>query len=379
MEGSIKLVTVSGIDIRMHLTFPLILIWGALQFGVFLGLGVQGAAFGVLVTLLLFVIVVLHELGHAFAARAYGIPVQRIVLLPIGGVAELARLPEDPRQEFVIALAGPAVNFALAALLWLVALVTPLGVGLAEGQFFQIFTRGALADPAEAVFQYLFAANLGLGLFNLIPAFPLDGGRVLRALLAMRLDFARATALAVGIGQTLAWMLGLWGVLSGNFFLVILAVFVYMAGSQEGRMVQVKNVLAGVRVGQAFARKAATLEPWEPVSRAVDLTLTSFQSDFPVLAGGRVVGLLTAGDVIQALQQHREATPVTQVMRTDFPVAGPAESIYDAQQRMLAANIGAMPVVDNGVFLGMLTNRDIGELYQVLSVSPQLLGQRPAS
>ena len=376
MESSIKLLTVSGIEIRMHLTFPLILLWGALQFGLVLGLGLPGAAFGVLVTLLLFVIVVLHELGHSYAALGYKIPVQRIVLLPIGGVAELGRLPEDPRQELVVALAGPAVNFVLAVALWLVAQVTPLGRALAGDPLPQLFTGGMLADPVAAVFQYVFSANLAIGLFNLLPAFPLDGGRVLRALLAMRLTYPRATAVAVGIGQTMAWLLGLWGVLNGNFFLVILAIFIYMAGSQEGRMVQVKNVLASVRVRQAFARRAVVLMPYDPVSRAVELTLQSFQADFPVCDGGRVVGLVTAADVMQALQQHREHVPVAQVMRTEFPIASPLDSVYDVQQRMLELNLSAVPVVEDGVFVGMLTSRDISELYQMLSVSPHLLGQR---
>jgi stage IV sporulation protein FB len=376
VESSIKLLTVSGIEIRMHLTFPLILLWGALQFGLVLGLGLPGAAFGVLVTLLLFVIVVLHELGHSYAALGYKIPVQRIVLLPIGGVAELGRLPEDPRQELVVALAGPAVNFVLAAALWLVAQITPLGRALAGDPLPQLFTGGMLADPVAAVFQYVFSANLAIGLFNLLPAFPLDGGRVLRALLAMKLAYPRATAVAVGIGQTMAWLLGLWGVLNGNFFLIILAVFIYMAGAQEGRMVQVKNVLASVRVRQAFARRAVVLMPYDPVSRAVELTLQSFQADFPVCDGDRVVGLVTAADVMQALQQHREHTPVAQVMRTEFPVASPLDSVYDVQQRMLEFNLSAVPVVEDGVFVGMLTSRDISELYQMLSVSPHLLGQR---
>lgn len=379
MDSSVRLLTVSGIEIRMHITFPLILLWGALQFGLILDLGLPGAAFGVLVTLLLFVIVVLHELGHSYAALGYKIPVQRIVLLPIGGVAELGRLPEKPGQELVIALAGPAVNFVLAVALWLVAQITPLGAGLAEGQAPQLFTRGALADPAVAVFQYVFTANLAIGLFNLLPAFPLDGGRVLRALLAMRLDYSRATAVAVGIGQTIAWLLGLWGVLNGNFFLVILAIFIYIAGAQEGRLVQVKNVLASVRVRQVFARRAMVLMPYDPISRAVELTLQSFQADFPVCEGGRVVGLLTAGDVVQALQRHQEGVPVAQVMRTEFPVAGPHESVFDVQQRMSQLNLSAVPVVENGIFLGMLTSRDISELYQMLSVSPHLLSQRSGS
>jgi Zn-dependent protease/CBS domain-containing protein len=375
MDGSIKLFQVAGIDIRMHLTFPLILIWGALNFGLFLGLGLQGAAFGVLVTLLLFAIVVLHELGHAFAARAYGIPVQRIVLLPIGGVAELGRLPSDPRQELVIAIAGPAVNFALAVVMWLVTLVSPLDNPLAAGPLLAIFTQGALANPGEAVFRYMFVANLFLGIFNLIPAFPLDGGRVLRALLAMPLGYPRATALAVGVGQTVALLLGLWGVLTGNIFLIILAVFVYMAAGQEGKYVQLKSILEGVRVGQAFSRQAVVLGPGEPVQRAVEATLASFQSDFPICLGSQLIGLLTGPDVMQALRQGKEADPIAGIMRREFPVAAPRDSLFEVQQRMAEARVTAIPVVEHGAFVGLLTSRDIGELYQLLSINPRILEQ----
>jgi CBS domain-containing protein len=192
------------------------------------------------------------------------------------------------------------------------------------------------------------------------------------------MPYARATSIAVSIGQSMAWLLGLWGVLTGNFFLLILAVFVYMAAGQEGRYTQVRNVLSGVLVRQAFARRALTLDPSDPVSRAVDATLQSFQSDFAVCDGEQVVGLLTAGDLVKALQQHQEAAPVSQVMRREFPVASPGEHVFDVQQRMAQAQVGAVPVIDQGIFVGMLTAQDIGELYKLLSVSPQLLGQRAA-
>jgi Zn-dependent protease/CBS domain-containing protein len=377
MESSIKLFRISGIDIRMHLTFPLILIWAALQYGLLLGQGLAGAFFGIVVTLLLFGIVVLHELGHSYAARRYGIPVRRIVLLPIGGVAELERLPEKPSQELVVALAGPAVNFALAALFWAVGQSLRLGGAMDLGAMGDVLQPGVLADFGAAIFRYVFAANLFIGLFNLLPAFPLDGGRVLRALLALRLDYARATALAVAIGQTMAWIFGLWGVLSGNFFTLILAVFVYLAASQEGRMIQVRSTLSGIRVGQAFSRRALALGPYDPVSRAVEATLQSFQADFPVVdVDGRLIGLVTAADVMQALRRQQEAAAISQIMRTDFPQATPGEYIFDVQQRMAAAGIDAAPVVESGRFVGLLTNRDIGELYQLLSINPQLLGQR---
>ena len=376
MDGSIKLLRVWGIDIRMHLTFPLIVVWAAIQYGVLLGQGWAGAVFGIVVTLLLFVIVVLHELGHSYAALRYHVPVRRIVLLPIGGVAELERMPDKPSQELVVALAGPAVNFVLALLLWLVAQGVRLGDELLPGPMLDLFERGALAGGA-AVFRYVFIANLFLGIFNLVPAFPLDGGRVLRALLALRMPYVRATSIAVSIGQTMAWLFGLWGVLSGNFFTLILAVFVYMGAGQEGRVVQVRGVLAGVRVRQAFTSRVLALAPTDPIGRAVEATLQSFQADFPVCEDGRVVGLLTAGDLVQALRQQREGMPVSAVMRREFPVAAPDEPVFDVQQRMGAAGLDAVPVVEYGRFVGMLTSRDVGELYQLLSVNPLLLGRRP--
>ena len=223
MGQSIKLFSVRGIYIRMHVTFPLILIWSALQFGLISRGGWEGAIFGIVATLLLFVLVVLHELGHSIAAQYYGIEVKQIVLLPIGGVAQLTRMPEKPIQEFVIAIAGPLVNFGLAIVLALTALATGLELGIGD----MLFTFSQLAGAnMQSVFAYVFISNLFLGLFNLIPAFPMDGGRVFRALLATRVDYARATSIAVTIGQGIAWLMALWGLLGGGFFIIIIAVFI---------------------------------------------------------------------------------------------------------------------------------------------------------
>jgi stage IV sporulation protein FB len=381
MSGSIRLLTIAGIDVRMHMTFPLILVWSALQFGVLLRLGVQGAAFGVLVTLILFAIVLLHELGHSFAALYYGIPVKRIVLLPIGGVAELARLPNRPSQELVVALAGPAVNVVLAVVLFAIALVTPLGASIDQGRFMSVFSRGALANPGEAIFQYVFAANLGLLLFNLVPAFPLDGGRVLRALLAMPLGQTRATRIAVLIGQAMAVLLGIYGLLSGNFLLIILAIFIFTAGSQEGRAVRALSVLAGIRVHQVPLRQVAVARPFESMSQVLAVRFQTFQSDFPVLDGDKVVGLLTSDLLDAALRSNPEWTPVRQVMRTSFPVAQLDDLITDVQQRMADTEVPVAPVLNaEGAFVGMLTLRDIAEAYQILATRQQAMeapgGQR---
>jgi stage IV sporulation protein FB len=207
MSDSVRLFSIRGIVIRVHLTFPLILVWAVLQFGPLAGQGWTGAIFGVVVMLLLFAIVVLHELGHSVAAQNYGVEVSEIVLLPIGGVARLKSIPQNPTQELVIAIAGPLVNFAIAVVM---VLLNPLlGLGGFQDPFRLMLDleRNALG----AVYNYVFTANLFLAVFNLIPAFPMDGGRVLRALLASRMNYARATEIAVGVGQTLAWLIGLWG------------------------------------------------------------------------------------------------------------------------------------------------------------------------
>jgi Zn-dependent protease/CBS domain-containing protein len=362
VANSIRLLTVRGIDIRVHITFPLILIFAILQFGVFTGQGVAGAIFGLVVTLLLFAIVVLHELGHSVAAQHYGVPVTQIVLLPIGGVAQLERIPENPVQELVIAIAGPLVNFGIAVVLYLAHLVFGIG-GVSTGEPMGLL-MGVGQGSINAVFNYVFAANLFLAVFNLIPAFPLDGGRVLRALLATRLDYGRATAIAVNIGQSLAWFAGVWGFLNGDFFLILIAIFVYIGAGQEGQTVQLRHALGNLTVDQAYSRLARTLTPQSTLQEAIDLTLTTFQSEFPVRDGERLVGLLTYQRLVEALNQRSTQTLVQEVMVTDVKPADPNESMYDVQQRMVEQRLDAIPVVENGRFLGLLTNRDVSELYR---------------
>lgn len=369
MGSSFRIFSIRGIDIRVHLTFPLILIWGAIQFGPLSGGGFSGAVFGVVVTALLFVIVILHELGHSFAAQYYGVPVKRIVLLPIGGVAELARIPEDPRQEFVIAIAGPLVNFALAILMLIAGFLFQLGTGLESPQ---ALIDGLLSLGMGSIFSYVFSANLFLGLFNLLPAFPMDGGRVLRALLATRLEYARATAIAVTIGQSLAWLLGLWGFLGGGFFLILVAIFIYMGAGQEGRLVQLRSVLRGLTIAQAYSRQARTIAPDSTLQEAVELTLSTFQSDFPVCDGEQLVGLLPYNRLVEALQKFGATKPIREVMMADITPVHPNEESFKVQQRLQQENLGALPVVEDGRFLGLVTSRDINQLYRLLSIQPDL-------
>jgi Zn-dependent protease/CBS domain-containing protein len=367
MAWSFRLFRVKGIDVKIHLTFLLILVWAAYRWGTLTGT-TQGALFGIVVMLLLFLSVILHELGHSFQALRFGIPVKHITLWPFGGVAQIERVPEEPRQELQIAIAGPLVNVTIGFGLLLLYLALQgqgwLGVEPLYQAFGEVSGQGMLA--------YLIAANFVLALFNLLPAFPLDGGRVLRALLAMRIDYAKATRWAVTIGQSLAWGLGLWGFMSGSWTLILIAIFVYMAGGQEGRSTEIKHLLGEFEVGQAMSRQVQTLSPADPLSRAVDLTLQSMQSDFPVVEGDRVVGFLTERELLAGLQRFGLDQTVQNIMRTEFPETSAGTRLFDAQQQMATAQVHAIPVIEDGRVAGLLTAADINEALRLLSASPKL-------
>jgi Zn-dependent protease/CBS domain-containing protein len=368
MSWSIPLLRVRGIAIKVHVTFVLILVWAAYYWGIETGAGLQGALFGIVATLLLFVCVTLHELGHAFQALKYGIKVEDITLLPIGGVARL-QVPDNARQELAIAVAGPAVNVAIAAVLIVIGALT--GTTVVEDPT-AVSTAMGRANWA-ALLPYLTVANIGLVLFNAIPAFPLDGGRVLRALLALRLDYARATAIAVAIGQGLALLLGLVGFLGGNYFLIVIAIFIWFGASQEGEQVALRRMLGGATVGQAMIQRPQVLAAAEPIGRAVELTLSTAQADFPVVdAGGRVVGLLTLDDLLRGLRDQPAAT-VGEAMRRQFPVARPEESVAVAQGQLSEGRVRALPVVQSdGQLAGLLTAADIGEALRLIAARPQV-------
>lgn len=362
MNNSIKLFKIKGIDIRMHITFPLILLWGALAFGPFRNGGWEGAIYGLLVTSLVFVIVVLHELGHSFAAIRYNIPVKQIVLLPIGGVAQLKEIPEDPQKELVIAAAGPMVNLLLGILLLLFAPIVGQAINI-PGLVRFSSSLGSLSF--SSIFSYVFMTNLFIGLFNLIPAFPMDGGRILRALLATRLPYVNATSIAVAIGQILSWGFGLAGFLNGNFFLIILAIFIYTGAGQEGRMVQVKNILGDLRVEQAYSRGVQSINLNEPIETALHLTLISFQSNFPICDEGKLVGLLPYQGLVESLEKNGLSTPIRDVMQTGIKPVSPTDKLIDIQILMSTQGTDALPVVDGEKFLGMITSQDLNEAYRL--------------
>src|SRR5512137_1095704 len=269
-----------GIDIYLHFTFLLLLGFIGLSHGL-VGRSLDAALGGVLFFTGLFLCVLLHEYGHALAARHYGISTRDITLLPIGGVARLERMPDKPAQEFVVALAGPLVNIVIAAGLcaglWLKGHWPPLA---------------ALSATSGSLVERLVVVNGFLVLFNLLPAFPMDGGRVLRALLALRMDYARATRIAASIGQGMAFLFGAAG-LFGNPMLILIAFFVWIGAAHEAAAVQMKSTLGGCLVREAMLTDFRTLSPRETLGQAVRLLLAGSQQDFPVVDNGQVVGMLS--------------------------------------------------------------------------------------
>jgi Zn-dependent protease/CBS domain-containing protein len=364
VNWSFKLLRVKGIDVRVHVTFALILVWAAIVWSSGGG-GLSGALFGVVAMLLLFACITLHELGHSLQAMRYGIAVREILLLPIGGVSQIEKMPEKPGQELLIALVGPVVSLGLAAVFYLAA----LGLGVDPASGLDVIGR----NPSwSGLLAYLALANLFLALFNLLPALPMDGGRILRALLAMRLDYRRATAIAAGIGQAFALGAGLVGFVSGNLLLVLIAIFVWFGAGQEAGQAEERTTLSGLRVGQAMTRKLQTVLATDPLATAVDLTLSSFQGDFPVLdpASGRVVGLLTRRDLVHGLHTGGADTPIGQVMRTTYVTARSDDPLFETQRRMATGSGESVVVIDgDGALVGLLTPMDLNEAIWLLAAN----------
>jgi len=349
MKWSLKLGKLLGIDVYLHFTFLLLLVflgfvyWRATQ-------NVEAALRGVAFIVALFGCVVLHELGHALMARRYGIQTRDITLLPIGGIARLEKMPEKPMQEFWVALAGPAVNVVIATLLfgWLAA----------TGGFTPV---EEISVTGGSFWQRLMVLNLFLVAFNLLPAFPMDGGRVLRALLAMRLGRRRATAIAANVGQGMAILFGIVGFFY-NPFLIFIAIFVYLGAQAEAGMVEMQSALAGLRVRDAMMTRFRTLEARDTLARAVDELLAGSQQDFPVIENDVPIGILRRNDLVKALSTGRRDAAVTEGMCRDCETVDEGASLKSAVESMRERQCATMPVVAGGRIVGLLTLENISEM-----------------
>jgi len=354
MKWQWKLGTFAGIDVYIHATFMLLIAW--VGYSHWLENQNWTEVFsGILFILALFACVILHEYGHALTARKYGIKTRDITIYPIGGVARLERMPEKPIEELWVALMGPAVNVVIAAGIFAYLFLTSSLVPLSE-----------LTIASGSFLERLMMINVSLVLFNLIPAFPMDGGRVLRALLAMRMDYVKATQIAASIGQGLALLLGLIG-LFGNASLLFIAFFIWIGASQESSATQMKNAISGIPVGRAMLTDYKSLSPRDPLSQMAQLILAGSQHDFPVLDNDRVVGVVTRDDFLSALTQHGQNIAISSVMRSNPPAVDSYEMVENALMRIQESGIPALPVTHSGQLVGIVTAENITEYLMIRS------------
>ena len=355
MKWQWKLGRFAGIDVYVHATFLLILGWVGYNYWREYQ-DWSKVLIGILFILALFVCVVLHEYGHALTARRYGIRTRDITLYPIGGVARLERLPDRPIEELWVALAGPAVNVVIAALL-ISYLVLTNGLTPVLGMS---FTQGSFVER-------LMVVNVYLVVFNLIPAFPMDGGRVLRALLALKLEYVQATQIAATIGQGIALLFGFIGLFT-NSFLVFIALFVWIGAAQETNMVQVRHSLGGIPITRAMQTDFHILSPSDGLSRVVELILAGSQQDFPVVEDGRVVGILDRDTFITALSKNGQNTLVAEVMmHRDVPEIDSHDMVEKALMRLQESGSKTLPVTHDGRLVGLITSENITEFLMIRS------------
>jgi len=357
MGGSFKIGRVAGIDLKVHWTFFLLL-----AFYAFAGYQGSGSLTNALVTALvivaLFVCVVLHEYGHSLVAQRLGIEIQDITVLPIGGVARLKSLPERPWDEVKIAIAGPLVNVVLAPIFFAIALL----LGASPLDIANILEGG---NSLGQIFAYLGYINVALVVFNLIPAFPLDGGRVLRGLLATRLGAVRATDVSATIGQFFAAAFFLIGLLGGNFLLALVAVFIFYGATGEAQMVRQHEQTRGLTVSDVMGTKprTETVTPSHTFGQVLDRVIHGYQEDFPVLdESGKLLGMLTRDEIMTAAHSPERYQSVRDLMKTNVPTISSQADLFEDGLRILQqSGLRALPVTENAELVGMLTIEDVGQ------------------
>jgi Zn-dependent protease len=368
LPGSFTVARPFGIPLRVHWTFAVLLLWilvsGARQGGT-LASGVVSVVF----MLGVFLCVVLHELGHALVARRYGSRTRDITLLPIGGVASLEKIPEKPAQELAVAVAGPLVNVVIAGGLFLLT-----GLAWQEG-IAALLAADRPGFHLGHLLASLAAVNVWLVLFNLIPAFPMDGGRVLRAILASVVGRLRATRLAARIGQGLAAAMAVAGLFLSPM-LILIAIFVWIAGAGELQQTANQSALRGLPVGAAMQRRFQVLGVEDTLQVAADELLASAQQDFPVTTGGRldepIVGVLTRTDLLAAFARGAHGARVREIMRPGCAAVDEADPLDAAVEAMRISRCPLVPVSSQGRLVGLLTLENVAELVMMRSATDTL-------
>jgi len=350
MKWSFRIATVAGTEVRIHVTFLLLLAFFAIQAG-------PGHALeSVLMICAMFFCVLLHEFGHVWAARRYGIRTPDITLLPIGGVARLERMPKKPSEELVVALCGPLVNVVIAAgLLLYTGIPTPT------------MLMNSIGTPTQFLLS-LMGWNVMMVVFNMVPAFPMDGGRVLRALLAMFVgDYAKATRWAATLGQVIAVAAGI-GVIFFGFaspLLLLIAFFVFIAAGREAQMVEQQESARDLSVLDAMMTDFRTLPPHASLREAVDLLRSGSQHDFPIVdERGVVIGILPRTELISGLADFGPAHAAHLVMLPSTQTLEPTHPLAEALQQLEQSGLPALPVLDpvHERLIGLFTAENAGEM-----------------
>lgn len=354
MSASLNLGRYAGIKVQIHWTFWLLFLFIGFMVISNEG-GVEDLFWNFLFIFALFFCVVLHEYGHALAAKRYGIGTRSITLLPIGGVASLKDMPDDPKQEFIIAIAGPLVNVVIAFLLYLVVPVDTFMVDDPE-----LFEEQLSSINASNFLFYLLMVNIVLVVFNMIPAFPMDGGRVFRAILSTRMSRVQATKAATALGKFLALVFFLFGLFS-NIILAVIAVFIYFGAHSENIMIQQISLLEGNDIRDAMITDFTTLKPDETLQHAVDRILASTEQDFIVSSNGEPLGILFMADLAQALREMSRETLIKDVMNENFITLDASSPLPSAYRQLRRGDKNFFPVMENGKLVGVLDMNNINE------------------
>lgn len=352
MKWSFKIGSILGIPVKVHLTFVLLLV-----LVYFVGASVigTGGLNGVIFVILIFASVVFHELSHSIVARHYGITVLDITLLPIGGVARMPSPPNNPVQEIIISAAGPIASLTLGFSLWFVA------------EFLGYSVRMSDLSAGGNLIAQLAIVNFVLAIFNLIPAFPMDGGRIFRGLLGLYLKPFAATRIAVGVGQVFAILLFFLGIFSMNVFLILIALFVYLGAESEERQMGIMMSLGGSTARDAMVTGVAVLPPDGTVGEAAARFAHGFQSDFPVVDDRRLVGLVTREVLVDTLHKRGHKVPMSEVMVRDFPTALEDTSLIEVLEKMQSSGSKAIPILKSGELTGLITLEHIGRYNMLCS------------
>ncbi len=353
MRWSFPVGRIFGIPIRVHYTFLLLLafIW-YVESSV---LGAEAGFHSVIFWALIFACVLLHELGHSLVAQSYGLTITSIMLLPIGGVSQITAIPRDPIKEVAITIAGPVVNFLIAGVLLLFAKMIDPSLQFSE-----------ISLQSGSMIVDLFWANIMLGLFNIVPAYPMDGGRILRGLLAMKKGYADATRLAADVGRLFA----IGFIIAGffyNWWLILIGIFVFSGASSEAEATALSSTLEKIRVSDLLITDFRTISPEEPLTAVVEKSLHTFQSDFPVVENGNFVGVLTRSSVIESLHHRLHEKRVGDIAKRNFPTILPDATAAEALTAMRNSNVTVAPVERDGTLYGIITMEKLLEASNVLN------------